>query len=180
MNKQIALLRGINVSGQKKIAMADLRMWLSELAVSNVQTYIQSGNIVLSSKLENKILSESIKNKISEKSGFDVVTLTISEAELQAAIDNNPFSEQVNNGSQIYVTFFEEEPRAENVKAVIDVCPPNEYLHFYPKLVYFFSETSYGSAKLNNNFLEKKLKVSCTTRNWKSVETLLIMSQINK
>ena len=180
MNKQIVLLRGINVSGQKKIAMADLKMWLSELAVTHVQTYIQSGNIVLCSNLENKTLSESIKNKISEKSGFDVVTLTISEDDLQAAIDNNPFTEQVDNGSQIYITFFEQEPNAENVKSVVDNCPTNELLHFNSKHVYFFSKTGYGTAKMNNNFLEKKLKVSCTTRNWKCVETLLNMSRNNE
>ncbi|MDP4827442.1 MAG: DUF1697 domain-containing protein, partial [Flavobacteriales bacterium] len=175
MNNQIVLLRGINVSGQKKIAMADLRMWLSELDVTNVQTYIQSGNIVLSSELENKRLSEEIKNKILEKSGFDVVTLTISEDDMQKVFEDNPFTKQVDNGSQVYVTFFGQEPNAENVKSVVDNCPTNELLHFNSKHVYFFSKTGYGTAKMNNNFLEKKIKVSCTTRNWKSVETLLNM-----
>lgn len=179
MNRQIVLLRGINVSGQKKIAMADLRSWLSELPVSNVQTYIQSGNIILHSTFDNKSLSNAIRNKILEKSGFDVVTHSLLEADFQNAFENNPFREEMDMGTQIYVTFFTEQPLPQHVNTTLECCPPNEHLHFQANHAYFFSEIGYGNSKMDNNFLEKKLKVSCTTRNWKTVETLLNMSRNN-
>lgn len=176
MNKQIVLLRGINVSGQKKIPMADLRNWLAELPVTNLETYIQSGNVVLSSSIDNELLSASVRQKIFDKSRFDVEVITISSDILRKVIDGNPFAERTQNGQQVYVSFFNQEPSTTKVKALLENCPPNESLYFANTHLYFYSDEGYGQAKMNNNYLEKKLQVVCTTRNWKTVETLLNMS----
>ena len=92
----IALLRGINVSGQKMIKMVDLRESLAELPFNNIQTYIQSGNIVFKAdeKQTDKIESL-IKNKIREKYGFDVPTLVRTPEELSRALRDNPFQKKL-------------------------------------------------------------------------------------
>ncbi len=92
MPKYIALLRGINVSGQKKIKMADLRAHLSDLKLGDVQTYIQSGNITFESPAApDGHLAAAIKGKILEAYGFEVPTLVVSSEELQHVAVGNPF-----------------------------------------------------------------------------------------
>ena len=76
MQTYIALLRGINVSGQKLIKMADLKIYLTELKFSNIRTYIQSGNIVFETDSSDEVaLAKLIENKITEKYQFDVPTM---------------------------------------------------------------------------------------------------------
>lgn len=79
MRTYIALLRGINVSGQKKIHMADLKAHLEELGWEGIHTYIQSGNIIFKSTDGNHAqLAQKIKQKLHDKYGFDVPPLVLS------------------------------------------------------------------------------------------------------
>ena len=96
----IALLRGVNVSGQKKIKMAELRKHLAELSFQNIQTYIQSGNIIFQSSAKNldkSVYEQKIAAKIKEKYGFDVPVLVLTTAELEDAISNHPYSNRPEN-----------------------------------------------------------------------------------
>ena len=88
----IALLRGINVSGQKKIKMADLRTYLGDAGLQDVQTYIQSGNIVFKSENADKAeLAQKISDEIKEAYGFDVPVLVLTADYLQSAIEQNTY-----------------------------------------------------------------------------------------
>lgn len=178
MNTYIALLRGINVSDQKLIKMADLRMHLAKLKLDNIQTYIQSGNIVFQSngksceKLENLI-----RSKIKEKYDFDVPTLVKTPADLIDVIKRNPFKEEVESDSKrIYITFLSDHPEQSKIESLKEVDYSPEKYAVDGDIVFFFSPNGYGKAKMNNNFFENKLKVNATTRNWKTVNTLLEMS----
>jgi len=87
MKTYIALLRGINVSGQKKIRMADLKAHLEELAWEGIQTYIQSGNIIFRSTDNNPgQLAQAIKQKLQDKYGFEVPTLVLASRKLMDII----------------------------------------------------------------------------------------------
>ena len=93
MKIYVALLRGINVGGFKKIRMADLKGHLEELGWEGIQTYIQSGNIVFSSADGLTVqLAQKIKQKLQDKYGFEVPTLVLESRELMHIIKNNPFS----------------------------------------------------------------------------------------
>ncbi|MCK5462379.1 MAG: DUF1697 domain-containing protein, partial [Bacteroidales bacterium] len=93
MKTYIALLRGINVSGQKKIRMADLKYHMDELGWEGIQTYIQSGNIVFRSTDNNPVqLAQKIKQKLQDKYEFEVPTLVLDPRELMHIIHNNPFT----------------------------------------------------------------------------------------
>ena len=178
MSIHIALLRGINVSGQKKIKMADLRAHLGELGFGHVRTYIQSGNILLESDKSAGEVEEMIGEKIREKYGFEVPVMVKSPADLKAAIDANPFKDDPEKDSKrFYLTFLAEEPAADRIAhlATYDF-PPEEYL-LEGKVVHFYSPDSYGRAKMNNNFFEQKLKVQATTRNWRSTLKLIEMAE---
>src|SRR6218665_3055571 len=94
MSIYLALLRGINVSGKKIIKMEDLRKLMGDAGYTNVKTYIQSGNIVFESAEKSKDkLAKAIETLIEKHFGFDVTVFVTDKTAIEAAIDNNPFTE---------------------------------------------------------------------------------------
>lgn len=172
MNTYIALLRGINVSGQKKIPMAELRDLLSGVGLENVQTYIQSGNVLFQSSEENlQKLELKIHQAIASHFGFDVPVLVLSPEILQNIFDGCPFSEEKKKNS--YFTFLYDTPKQEAINEVADLNFPNEEFAISSNCIFFYSATGYGRAKCSNNFFERKLKVTATARNYKTMVKLL-------
>lgn len=173
MSTYIAILRGINVSGQKLIKMAELKKLIEQLGYSSVQTYIQSGNIVFNSN--EKKLAEQISAAILKHFGFDVPVLVLSTEDWRKAKDQQPFLDKEEKA--LHLTFLAEAPSAENLSALKDMAyPPDEY-HIIDKVIYLHCPNGYGNTKLSNTFFERKLKVSATTRNWATVNKLLDMAQ---
>ena len=177
MTKFIALLRGINVSGQKQIKMPDLKSLFEESGFQNIETYIQSGNVIFTSKEK---LPEKLEQKISlaikRKFGFDVQIIVLTPEEIEYVLNNNPFIKKKKESEKLYVTFLAKSPSNENINKLnaIDYSP-EEYI-IDGRYIYLFVPNGYSKAKLNNNFFESKLNVSATTRNWKTVNKLLELS----
>lgn len=174
MQTYISILRGINVSGQKKINMQELKAMYEGLEFQNVVTYIQSGNVLFRfAKKDERALAKRIEDAVKATFGFDVPVLVLTEKELKATIKSNPFlKEQDILPDKLHVTFLQEKPDASNIKKT-------EELNFSPdrfvisgKDVYVYCPNGYGNTKINNNFFESKLKVKATTRNWKTVNEL--------
>jgi uncharacterized protein (DUF1697 family) len=175
MKTYLALLRGINVSGQKKIPMAELRELLSKSRFENVQTYIQSGNVVFQSSEKNKtILVHAIQQAIENHFGFDVPVLVKTSQEIRHILDNCPFSEKEKMTS--YFTLLHNQPQQSFIETTSKESYQNETFHIHGTCVYFYCSTGYGKAKCNNNFFERKLKVAATTRNYKTMIKLLSLS----
>ena len=180
MSRLIALLRGINVSGQKKIKMSELKILFENLGFQNVETYIQSGNVIFSFKEKS---TTKIANKISSvkksKYNFDVQVIILTPMEIDLALRNNPFIKKRKEIDGLYVTFLSAEPLVENINKLNDMSFQTEEYFINKKIIYLFLPNGAGKAKLNNNFIENKLKVICTTRNWNTVTTLskLVNSQ---
>jgi uncharacterized protein (DUF1697 family) len=169
METYIAMLRGINVSGQKKIKMADFKNHLQELNFTDVQSYIQSGNAVFKYK---KSALKSLENKIAKKIlveyGFDVIVIVKTPNELKDVLKNNPFVKD-KDLNRVYVTFLSDEPAIDNIEKLKGVDhSPEEYV-LKGKTVYLYLPHGYGKAKMSNNYFENKLKVNATSRNWKTV-----------
>lgn len=175
MKIYIALLRGVNVSGQKKIPMAELRGILSKLGFVNVQTYIQSGNVVFqSSEIDEIKIEERIQNEIQNHFGFIVPVLVKTSSEIQLILEKCPFSEEKKSTS--YFTLLHAIPNEALVDVVSNETYVNEEFQIINSCVYFYSSEGYGKAKCNNNFFERKLKASATTRNFKTMTKLLSLS----
>jgi len=175
----IAILRGINVSGQKKIKMADLRELLNNSGLEDLQTYIQSGNIIFkSSQRDSSKLAQLIKSKISEHYDFEVPVIIRDGEDWQSAIARNPFTEEKEGVDlqRVGVTFLENEPNRNLVSEIEERdYSPDEFV-IDGKEIYLHCPTGFGKTKLTNNFFESKLKVTATTRNWKTVNTLIAMA----
>ncbi len=178
MKTYIALLRGINVGGQKKIKMADLKLLFNELKFENTITYIQSGNVVFNSHISStQKISEIISDKIKDTYKFEVETLVKTPSELKYIIENNPYIKQNKDPKRNYITFLYSQPSKENINKLLKIEYPPEEFKIDNDIIFFFSPQGYGTAKMNNNFFEKKLNVSATTRNWQTVNKLFEISE---
>ena len=176
MQTFIALLRGINVSGQKKIRMADLKKLFEALGYRAVQTYIQSGNVVFRADTPAGEAGPAISGKILDAYGFEVDVLIRRPEDLGHILDHNPFLERGEDPERLYVTFLAEAPAPELIENLrANDYSPEAWQHS-GQTIYFFSPLGYGRAKMNNNFFEKKLRTICTTRNWRTVQVLYDMS----
>jgi uncharacterized protein (DUF1697 family) len=176
----IALLRGINVSGQKKIKMSELKALLEEIGFQNVETYIQSGNAIFSSKEKSsKKLEEKISSIIKTKFGFDVQVIVLTPDEIEYVLKTNPFIKKKKDIEKLYVTFLAKSPSDENIKKLNAInYSPEEYF-IDGRNIYLFVPNGYGKAKLNNNLFENKLKVSGTTRNIKTIKALFELTDLH-
>ena len=177
--KYISILRGINVSGQKKIKMADLKSLYELLGFQNVVTYIQSGNVIFDAAVKNKTdLKARIEETIEEKYKFHVSVEIRTNREIEDIIKNNPFGSinLVEDGTKILVTFLSTKPAEVKVSDIQKCVVAPEKLLVRGKEVYLYCPNGYGKSKLSNTFFEHKLGVEATTRNWKSVHKLYELS----
>ncbi len=178
MPTYIALLRGINVSGQKKIPMAELRNMLHKMAFKDVSTYIQSGNVVFASDEKDTVILEAkIKRHIKDTFKFDVPVLVKSKTDFEKIVQQNPYTDPEDlENKQVYFVLLQNAPNTENVEAFQKVVCENEKFVIGENCVYLLCKNGYGNAKLNNNLVERKLKVEATTRNYRTMVKLLEMT----
>ncbi|WGF92965.1 DUF1697 domain-containing protein [Aequorivita marisscotiae] len=173
MKTHIALLRGINVGGHKKLKMADLKLLFEGLGFENVVTYIQSGNVIFSAAGERS-LSEKISNEITNKFGWEVPVLVKTGEAIAEILADCPFDET--KKTETYYMLLTSPPKAKLMEAVREISYPNEEFVLTPECVYIYFGNGYGNAKLNNNFFEKKLKVAATTRNHRTLAKLVALA----
>ncbi len=176
MQTFISILRGINVSGQKKILMADLKALYESLKFKEVITYIQSGNVIFRSdgKLSDLELAKKIETAIYKKYSFNVPVIIRSVEEIRKIISINPLLKEKNIYiDRLFVSFLSEIPNQLNLESIkmIDYSP--DRFTIIGKEAFLYVPESYGETKLSNTFFENKLKVTATTRNWKTVNKLL-------
>jgi uncharacterized protein (DUF1697 family) len=180
MKKFIALLRGINVSGQKLIKMSELKTLFEKTGFQNVETYIQSGNVIFSTKeTSTEKLSLKISSAIKKQFGFDVQVIVVTLEEIEDTLKKNPFIKKKKDTDKLYVIFLSETPTKANFSNLKnDDYIPEEFI-INEKCIYLFVPNGYGKAKLNNNFFENKLKVFGTTRNLKTLNALTELSKLH-
>jgi len=172
MKTYIALLRGINVGGHKKVPMAELRELLTKSGLVNVKTYIQSGNVIFQSSEEDKVkLGAIIHEAIISHFGFNVPILVSCKDEIKAILDNCPFPEEKEVES--YFILLSEIPEKDLIDEISQQAFSNEEFIITNSCVYIFYTLGAGKAKLGINWFEKKLKVKATARNYRTMVKLL-------
>lgn len=179
MNTCICLLRGINVSGQKAIKMPDLAAVFKGMGFTNVVTYLQSGNVIFdTTETDMAGLAHAIEMAIEKTFGFDVSVVLRSKEEWHSVFTSNPFLDQRKEDiGRLYVTFLAQAPASSEAENLTRPAGSNDEFVLSGKEVYLFCPDGYGRAKLSNTFFEKKLKVTATTRNWRTVSALEEMAR---
>jgi uncharacterized protein (DUF1697 family) len=173
MNTFIALIRGINVGGHKKILMADLKVLFESLGFEQVTTYIQSGNVVFKST-EKVDLANKIAKVIESKYGFNVPVLVKKVSELSKIASKCPFSDEKCKKS--YFILLEESPLRENIELTNGFSNSDEEFYITNDCIYIYYAVGAGKAKMGINFFEKKLKVIATARNYRTMTKLLTLA----
>jgi len=170
----LSLLRGINVSGQKKIKMDQLRSVYKILHFDEVETYIQSGNVVFYSKeTDISLLKNNIEKKIENTFNFKVKTFIRTPEDFKRIIKNNPFAEEaLQDETKLCVTFLSEIPDKSLLLKLEDYDKKGNQFVVSDREIWLYCPDGYGRSKINNNYFENKLKIHATTRNWRSVNRL--------
>lgn len=163
----VALLRGINVSGQKIIKMEQLRGLLGAAGYVNVQTYIQSGNIYFESvNADAYVLETMLEDFLLNAYGFQVSTIIRSVEEMEDVIRRCPFAAPGGKHEQVYVAFLKDRPGAEQAAAFEAMSHDYERFVLDGKEGYCWCRKDMGESVLLKTPLDKKLKTPTTIRNW--------------
>ncbi|MFI5764925.1 DUF1697 domain-containing protein [Streptomyces sp. NPDC051563] len=176
-----ALLRGINVGGNKKVPMAELRQVLAGLGHEDVQTYLQSGNAVFASAREEtpEALARELEAAIEAHFGFRVPCLVVEGTYLHAVADGCPFPAADLEGKQLHATFCSEQP-AESRFTSIDAAAhlPEEY-RVGDRVIYLYAPNGLGRSKLAEALAKPAVVkgLDVTTRNWNTVAKLVDLTR---
>ncbi|WP_432221362.1 DUF1697 domain-containing protein [Flavobacterium sp. TMP13] len=177
MTTHLALLRGINVSGHNMIKMDALKTTLENIGFQNVQTYIQSGNVFFDSEAENAAsLGFKIKQEIFKTFGHEVPVLIISKADLESCLKNNQYlKEKEVDVKKLYVAFISLTLKTENINDLkISQFKPDE-AYIDGNKIFIKYAVGAGKTRLDQKYIEKKLNLTATIRNWNTVSTLMQM-----
>ena len=178
MKTQIALLRGINVGGHRKVPMVELRELLTKTGFSDVKTYIQSGNVIFKVAETNaQKIENSIQKSIANHFGFEVSVMVRTRQQLHKIFDDCPFSEDKKSNS--YFAILSHVPQEDLVEVAYEKVYEHEEYKIVNDCLYFYSDKGYGNAKFSLNYFEKKLNVDATARNYKTMLKLLSLSAEN-
>ena len=174
------MLRAINVSGQRKITMAELKTQIQSLGFEKVKTYLQTGNIILDSDLLPDVINQRISAMICKKFSYSDIDIFIwTEKQIKALIERNPYVKKQQDFKKLHVTFLNSKLEFSLYHALNkDAYQPDEFKYNEDQnALYIHCPNGYGRSKITNNFFEKKLKLRATTRNWNTVNKLLELVQ---
>jgi uncharacterized protein (DUF1697 family) len=174
----VSLLRGVNVGGHKKIRMAELRELYASLGFDPVRSYIQSGNVVFGGgRGTAAALARTIEEAISAQFGFDVPVILRTAAELDRVVRGNPFVAEGADLARLHVTFLAQPPSAQAAADFAAYRVGPDELRLVGREAYLHCPGGLGDTKLTPTFLERSLGSASTTRNWRTVNTVLEMAQ---
>ena len=170
----VALLRGINLGGHKKIKMDELRAALAAMGFDDVKTYIQSGNVVFkAAKISDKALSKKIEATILSKFGHSVSVIIRTAEEIEQLIANNPFLKQPDiDQTKLHVMFLREPPAQSAVQQLETLVLKPDQFRFLGKELYFYLPNGVAESVVMKKPIDRVLAIPTTMRNWRTVNTI--------
>jgi uncharacterized protein (DUF1697 family) len=176
MTTLIALLRGINIGGNNKLPMKELSALLMEMGLRDVQTYIQSGNVVFRCDQKDKTaLAANITAAIMSQHGFAPHVLLLDTAELRKAVAGNPYPEAEADPKSLHLLFLADAPRHPDLKSLETIKTGSERFKLAGKVFYLHAPEGIGRSRLAPQ-AEKLLGVPASGRNWNTVCKLAEMT----
>jgi uncharacterized protein (DUF1697 family) len=168
----IVLLRGVNVGGANRLAMSDLRNLVATLGHTDVSTYIQSGNIVMTSaRSDRETIAEEMCAGIATSFGHKVSAVLRTPDELRAALAANPFASD--EGTRVLITFLSAAPSPDDIAVLErDRFVPDQFEVLGSEL-YGYYPNGAGRSKMTLDYFEKRLHVHGTARNLNTVAKLI-------
>jgi uncharacterized protein (DUF1697 family) len=174
---QVAFLRGINLGARNRIGMADLRAAVEELGYGDVQTHLQSGNVVFTADEKPDVTARRIQAALAERAGLDVHVLVRTSRELASVVERDPLREHVTDPRRYLVAFLSARPDRARLRELDPEAYAPERFHAAGREVYVWVPNGVHRARLTHALLERKLGVVATARNWNTVEKLLALAR---
>lgn len=161
------------------IKMDALKQMYAALGFNDIQTYIQSGNVIFrDKKTKAQELEKKIAKKILEQFGFEVPVMVKEVDELKTIAKNNPFvKDKSKDTTRMYLTFLSAAPDKTLFSKLKEGQYGQDEFELVDKTIYLYCPVSYGNSKMSNNFFESKLKLTATTRNWKTTNELIAIAE---
>ena len=172
MARQIVLLRGINVGGNRRVAMADLRALLTSLGYGEVRTHLQSGNVIVESTDKPQRLKAVIERGLADELGLEIEVFVRTRDELAAVIARDPLGAVADNPSRYIVTFLSGKPDAAAVRDAAAHAGRERFVA-HGRELYAWHPDGVRDSALAKLLSEKRLGVTATARNWNTVRKLL-------
>lgn len=174
MARYIALLRGINVGGNTIIKMTELKAVFEECGFENVVTYINSGNLAFDLQADGgeESLVLLVEQAIEKEFGRQIPVMVREQAAIGMILANNPFDGEFESHKEMHVLFLREEMPAGKVEQLMAATPEGERFAVTGREIYCHLPMGVASSLLGKSFIEKKLKVAVTARNWRTVQKL--------
>jgi uncharacterized protein (DUF1697 family) len=173
MSRHVVLLRGINLGARNRVAMPELRAALEEAGFEDVQTYLQSGNVVVSSGKSAAAVAREVERLIAERFGLDIAVVTRSRAELAKVVERNPLGKVARNPKRYQVSFLAKKPPADLVRKLEAAAVESERVVAIGREIYAWHPEGIARSKLWSLLAGQKLGVTATARNWTTVTKLL-------
>ena len=172
MTVYVGLLRGVNVGGKSKLPMADLRRVVEGCGFDDVRTYVQSGNVVFSAMGAASAVARKLRSAIAAETKLDPPIAIRTAAQLAKVVERCPFDDTAN----VHVTFLVEGAKGAAPKVDREQFAPERY-DVKGKEVYLYLPTGLGRSKLAAALSKGAAAANGTTRNWRTVTTLLEMAR---
>lgn len=169
MARQIVLLRGINLGSKRRLSMPDLREALEDAGFTDVETYVQSGNVVLTSKKPAAQTARAVEKLIKERFRMDVPVVTRTKGEIAAVVKANPLKSAAKDPKRYQVTFFEKAPETKLIRKLDELATDDEKLAHSGRELYAWHPDGVARSKLWNEIA----RAPGTSRNWTTVMKLL-------
>jgi len=171
--RYVALFRGINVGGNTMIKMETLRATFSALGFENVKSYINSGNLVFdTAKTDDGKLAKKIHDAVKIDFAKEISIMVRSIAEIEEVIANNPYEGQFENDKEMHVFFLGTELSPEKEQMLRDLNSDAELISVNGRTIYCLLRISIVDSVLGKGFIDKKLRIPATARNWRTVKKL--------
>jgi uncharacterized protein (DUF1697 family) len=186
MTTFVALLRSINVGGRNRVLMADLVSLVESLGFDDVETYVQSGNVVFSGSGTPRSAAQAIEAAITDQLGLELPVIVRSAKQLSGLLEVNPFLRSGADPKHLHVTLLAGPPGRDRRQLVAGSEAPSgdhpygaDRFELVGSDIFVHCPGGYGTTKLNNAFFERRTGVVATTRNWRTVTTLAKMAGLS-
>jgi uncharacterized protein (DUF1697 family) len=176
MATHILLLRGVNLGNHNKLNMQKLCLAMTKNGFDGVRYYLQSGNVLVKSRKKSATLEVELTQLIKKTFNMDVPVIAFDKKTFTEGLKKFPFTDVTKDWQELsYFTFLAEKPDEEKLAAFLAEEKAEEKIVFHEQLAYLFLPKKYHEAKINNNYIEKKLGITCSTRNWNTVNRIKLM-----
>jgi uncharacterized protein (DUF1697 family) len=174
--RYLALLRGINVGGKRKMSMTELAQVFSANDCTGVQTYIQSGNVLFTSPIADKILlAKMLTAQIEQQFGFAVPVVLRTQSQIEQVLHNNPFLKEDIPNDRLHVMFLADQPDPIRVELLDPLRSSPDQFACIGSEIFLLLPNGMADTKLTNTYFDSTLRTVSTARNWRTVNKLYEM-----